>query len=570
MVVLRDEIEHDNLFDAEEQELLFLSNYSRPVTLIDLREGEIDDHFQFLFSNSSDNNLRIHCNNLLLVNAIIKSRTCLELDRIMNTLSQVYTRLKDVYRLMKTVIVTSECSKEDKAYNLLLSNISQEQVFLLLPEKSELRHWRIADNQVHRYEYNSSNDWPQLNHTKIKKFANRHLKVATINHPPAVIIKNETNLNEAEAVDGIEHQLLKMVAELLNFTFDYNRSRPLEKWAGMVKLVAEKGVDIAIGDNYLYAKTSCSIPHKFNYEGFIVPTPQPYPKWTALVYPFSVTVWLATLLSIILVVLILKCLAKWTDSTQDKSFLDLTLCLSYVIGSLLGVCQPRQISTMTFRLFVIFWLLSAATIISTVYRSGFISLMISPPSKRPIDTIRELSESSLNKASVSYAWFFKKSDNVYEQKIGKEIVQANTSDIMHLLGSGSWAIESDLDHLQYALLTQYSATWSSSRFHVMKERFYPTRSCMLLQNDSPLKVHIDRAIQQLRESGFVNYYRSKFVKKLNELKPHQVMQSTVIPFSLDHLQGAFYILIFGVLLSLVAFVLEYLVFHLTQQQTECK
>jgi len=489
----------------------------------------------------------------------------------MDTLKQVYTRLKDVYHLRKTVIVTSQCSKEDDAYNLLLLNISQEQVFLLLPEKSELRHWMIADNQIHFHRYNSSiNYWPQPNNNKIEKFTNRHLRVATIHYPPAVIILNETNINGPETIDGIEHQLLKMVAEYLNFTFDYHRSRPLEKWAGMVKLVAEKSVDIAIGENYLYAKSSCSTPHKFNYEGFIVPTPQPYPKWTALVYPFSVTVWLATLLSIILVVFILKCLAKWTNSTQDNSFLDLTFCLSYVIGSLLGVCQPRQISTMTFRLFVVFWLLSAATIISTVYRSGFISLMISPLSKRPIDTIRELSESSLNKTSVSYAGFFKSSDNPYEQKIGKEIVRANNTHItpVQLLVTGSWAVQADLDHLQYSLLTQYPSTWSSSRFHVMKERFYPTRSCMLLQNDSSLKFHIDRVIQHLRESGFINYHRSKFVKKLNELKPHQVMQSAVIPFSLDHLQGAFYILLFGILLSLVAFVLEYLVFHLTLQ-AEC-
>jgi hypothetical protein len=82
----------------------------------------------------------------------------------MDTLKQVYTRLKDVHHLRKTVIVTSQCSKEDDAYNLLLLNISQEQVFLLLPEKSELRHWMIADNQIHFHRYNSSiNYWPQPN-----------------------------------------------------------------------------------------------------------------------------------------------------------------------------------------------------------------------------------------------------------------------------------------------------------------------------------------------------------------------------------------------------------------------
>jgi hypothetical protein len=264
-------------------------------------------------------------------------------------------------------------------------------------------------------------------------------------------------------------------------------------------------------------------------------------------------------LSITSVALVLKFLAQWTDLKLDNNhFLDLTFCFSFVIGSLLGVSQSRQISTFTFRLFVTLWLLSAATIIATVYRSGFISLMLSPPSKRPIDTIRELSESSLNKASISYSWFFKQSTVPYEQKIGKEIVEVNTSHVMYLLGTGLWAAESDLDHLQYSLLTHYPSSWSSSRFHIMKERLYPTRSCMLLQKDSALKVHLDRAIQRLRESGFVNYHRSKLVKKLNQ--PQIRYEHQQIPFSLDHLQGAFYILLFGLLLCLVIFLLEHLMF----------
>ena len=40
---------------------------------------------------------------------------------------------------------------------------------------------------------------------------------------------------------------------------------------------------------------------------------------------------------------------------------------------------------------------------------------------------------------------------------------------------------------------------------------------MLLQKDSPLKSHIERALQRLIETGFVDYHRSKFVKKLKKL-----------------------------------------------------
>jgi hypothetical protein len=131
--------------------------------------------------------------------------------------------------------------------------------------------------------------------------------------------------------------------------------------------------------------------------------------------------------------------------------------------------------------------------------------------------------------------------------------------MMHLIGTGSWAIEGDLDYLQYAVATHYpSSSESSLKFLVMKERLLPTRSCMILQQDSAIKVYVDRALQRMREAGFVEYYQSKFIKKLNKLKP----QVRLSPFSLNHLQGAFYLLVFGVALSFLVFVLEHLYFFL--------
>jgi len=223
----------------------------------------------------------------------------------------------------------------------------------------------------------------------------------------------------------------------------------------------------------------------------------------------------------------------------------------------LGITQPRQISTLTIRLFIVSWLLSAATIIPTVYQSGFISRLTSPQSPRPIETIRALSESSLGKATIFGDWFLQNSAIPHEQILGKQMVRTNITHMMQLLGTGSWAIESSLDHLQYFVAEHYpsSSRNCSSRFYILKEFFYPTRSCMLFQKDLPLKSHFDRAIQRLIESGFVDYHRSKFVEKLKQLKTEIVLE----PFSLDHLQGAFCALAIGLFISIV-FVAEYCVY----------
>jgi len=86
---------------------------------------------------------------------------------------------------------------------------------------------------------------------------------------------------------------------------------------------------------------------------------------------------------------------------------------------------------------------------------------------------------------------------------------------------------------------------------------------MLLQKDSPLKSHIDRALQRLIETGFVDYHRSKFVKKLKQLKTEIVLE----PFSLDHLQGAFYVLAIGLFISFFVFVIECCI-YLKQMKTK--
>ena len=538
---------NDN-FQQEEEKFLF--NYSKPVTLIDLQ-----DVYQLPNkSNTASHRVENYLHNLIIFN----SSPCLKVDN----LQQLYIALKSRYQLEKTVIVTAECIKEDEAYDRLLFNISQENIFLLLPETSQVRHWVVADSKVHRYHFSN---W-RIPVKKYSKFTNRHLRVATINYPPVCIISNEGNVDGPDTVHGIEPHLMVMIAEYLNFTFDYSQSRPTELWDGMTQLIKEKKVDIAIGDLYMLAGQpyDYSIPYKFNYEGFIVPIPQPYAKWTALVYPFSVLVWIATFLSIISAILVLRCLAKCTfrPSMSEEFFHDTMRCFCYVIGSFLGVAQPRQINSMTYRVFVTFWLLSAATIIPAVYRSGFISLMTSPPAQRPIDTVRELSVSSLGKATLDTE-FFKSSGVSFEQSLGHQMVNANVSQMMHLIGTGSWAIEGGLDFLQYAIASHYSlSSRSNSKFHVMKEFLIPTRSCMVLQKDSPLKVYIDQALQRLREYGFVKYHQSKFVKKLQEFRI-PVQPSA---FSLDHLQGAFYLLLFGVLLSFFVFILEHFVFYVINRK----
>ena len=96
----------------------------------------------------------------------------------------------------------------------------------------------------------------------------------------------------------------------------------------------------------------------------------------------------------------------------------------------------------------------------------------------------------------------------------------------------------------------------------MKERLFSTRSSFGLQKDSPLKPAMDRVIQRLIEAGLVEYHRSANYgnnKKDDEIPESASNEDRLVRFSLDNLQGAFYLLSIGVVIATLAFVTELIV-----------
>ena len=461
-------------------------------------------------------------------------------------LNLILNQLKINYNLNRIVILVFEGEDVDT----FLYETANENLFIL-SSNEVISHWRVTDNQIRRVNINNFVPGRPNLHSK---FLNRHLHIATIDYPPVTMI---TPMAGAPA-DGIEPQLLALIAQHLNFTFDYNRSRPDQMWDGLYKLLTDKVVDVSLGDMFMHASLkdhyAFSIVYKINYEGFLVPIPRSYAKWTALVYPFPVVVWIASFISVLAAILVLYLLSKWAIKQNNH----LSNCACYVIGNLLAVSQSSHhwVNSNSQRLFLITWLLMA-TILSTAYKSSFISRMTWPGTPPPIDTIQQLADSSLGKTSF-LDWrkeFLLKSTDPHRQRLGSQwFKSANVSEMMSLLDTNQWAVESSFDHLLYLVSSIPSG---HQRFRLMKETLKEERSCMYLQKESALKPYFDRSIQFLIETGFYDHLRSKFCKKIGHINTKE--QQQVAPFSLDHLQGAFYVFAIGMSVSLIAFLLELLV-----------
>ncbi|KAI9559846.1 hypothetical protein GHT06_013853 [Daphnia sinensis] len=489
--------------------------------------------------------------------------------RQITTLASLYRAIKSQFYVNNAMVV-ARFTPEDAVR--LLFDIQDEKVFVLLEKNGrdlELYSWK-ANNKTSSVIIRSQSN-VTLTRDRSLNLSGRHLMIGTLVYPPSIII------DTARGIQGIEPSIIETLAHNLKFTYEFIQTSPNEMWGeifgtadnrtftGLLGMLVRKEVDIAAGELYI---SSLRLPYvdytdiyNFGYESFLVPAPRPYGKWTALFYSFTWPTWLATIVSAFVVIVMLRfaaaCSARYSGTTSNDVFADFQYCCLYVIGNLSNVqVQPQNITSGSNRTFLIGWLF-ATLILSTGYRSGLISYMTFPFTPPAIDTLQQLVDSPLQK--VAFGGFFKSilmnSTNELEKEIGEQLIpHYNLTGMFLSLETGSSAIESSLNNLLYMAATMYPTTSAGPRVHLIKENLVPAWVAFGLQKNSQLKPYFDKEIQRLIESGLVEHHRTTFAKKLDKWNPKKANDR--ISFSLDSLQGAFYLLGVGIVASIVVFIVE--------------
>lgn len=136
-----------------------------------------------------------------------------------------------------------------------------------------------------------------------------------------------------------------------------------------------------------------------------------------------------------------------------------------------------------------------------------------------------------------------------------------------LLDSGSAAaLKSNIDNLLYIADTLFLTTVDGPRVHLIKESIVTFQGTFGLQKNFRLKPYFDRVIQRLIEAGITDYHNKIFAKDMVRLNPKKANDR--ISFSLDSLQGAFYLFTFGVVVSTLIFILEVVCFHVKRRHAK--
>ncbi|XP_050718972.1 uncharacterized protein LOC126999888 isoform X2 [Eriocheir sinensis] len=136
--------------------------------------------------------------------------------------------------------------------------------------------------------------------------------------------------------------------------------------------------------------------------------------------------------------------------------------------------------------------------------------------------------------------------------------------VMSEVGKGKGVYVENRSTREFLTNTQLEASVT----RVLKECFATFNIAIGIQSHSPLKRRFDVAISRIVESGLVQYWKreSYAIFKKNK-KENRVTQpdksrdgtqttSRLVPLSFDHLQSAFYVLAFSLVLSTIVLILE--------------
>jgi hypothetical protein len=335
-------------------------------------------------------------------------------------------------------------------------------------------------------------------------------------------------------------------------------------WTGMMRMVIDRKVDFCLNtlalDAQRYQAVDFSFPYDFDYFTIVSATPNEQSKALTIFKPFSLSVWLMLLASVVVGTVMFHILKGF--SRNRFLFTD---AWASVLGQTLTGLGTR------FSFFVFFAAWSFAMILmGKIYSSDLFSRLISPTFERPIDTIQQLEDSG-------YAWYVKLGTNQgsiaedrpkLKSKLGMVPLAEFFDKIHSIPRKRNLAAITSPRPLRSALL-EIETGIEFDRYHMSKENVDIFMPAPTLVKRSPLTSHFDRTIITLRQVGILDYltrltiYQNSLWPMTKEGKRaehrrqrHVQRQDAREKLKLVHFTGAFFALLIGYGLGVVAFAFE--------------
>ncbi|XP_045621781.1 glutamate [NMDA] receptor subunit 1 [Procambarus clarkii] len=425
------------------------------------------------------------------------------------------------------------------------------------------------------------------------------LKVGVIRYYP--FLEVVTNSHH-RSVQGSIIEVMDIITAKLNLCYEWiipesatpGFRLPNGTWLGALGPLSRGEYDLVgvpfVPNSMLTQYVDFGVPMYMDWQGLVYRRPGLEGDLAGFVKPFSNTIWLMCLLSMIAAVLALFVL-KWADSRivspprresarslsggrgkeeeeEDASghlLASLSFTWYWVLSVALGQPSAWLFQRNSTRIMTGLWLL-LSFVLGTVYRANLNAMIVVVKTYLPLKRVEDMLKTNvplmLIKGSILHQLMSAAPPGSVLYKLKQRVIlDLNPAQSVRDISAGKYATIVGITNMIYVFHNIYSKT-ATCPMYVAPEAFLTALPLSFAYpKDSPLKIRFNTIITNLKESGILDYTVKKAVRNGTIcLQPMSFTtpNNNLTPLHLNDFYGVFAVYSAGLLLASVLLVLEVL------------
>jgi len=385
----------------------------------------------------------------------------------------------------------------------------------------------------------------------------------------------DSNGNVGIYIKGLEYELLKVVLQQMNMTFDHVPTpKGFEKEDGsllssLVDGMIRKEIYIALGDVGTHFLMVSFLDTTNTYYTmsvrWYVPCSVKYPRWSSLFRILSVELWLVLIISIVIAANSTTLVGRYSCTSEWQGYKTVTSSLTNVWAVILGMSVSTIPRTLSLRSLFLSWVCFSLAF-RTVFQAFLTTFLIDSGYKTPIQNMDEMFASGIKLAYLrGYDFIFEKGDETEASVVKRNQVICSTFEVC-----ANWAkyhqnisiLLVDMVAEEYYAIGYFVGENSEPLVCRLEDGIvFNTGLAMTMFYGDPLLRRVTEIIDRVVAAGIYNYWVSL---RMNKHKLLSRKIAIVHPldeyysFNLYHMQPAFYLLLMGLCISALCFMVELL------------
>ncbi|XP_023167510.2 uncharacterized protein LOC111597180 [Drosophila hydei] len=404
---------------------------------------------------------------------------------------------------------------------------------------------------------------------------------------------------ESKGYDAIDGSVARLIAKRLNATARYiapsdneayGRCLPNGSFTGVVQDLMNGSTHIGLNMRFVLECISPHVEHLYPYSRIniclVVPAAGIQPEYLIFVTAFQITLWRLLLANFLIALVLLIVLHHFLRKIVGETGCCWYDALQLLFKTHLGQPVDRFSVISSLRVFLMGWILFSY-VLTTIFFGKLESSFVQPSFEAEVDTLDQLTPLGLRvhgvitmfdavSLSLSKEHFklltkshrvhpLQDSDHFYELPVSRRNKKA--------------AFILRLDKAKEFLAVTYNSEVGRPSYHIVKQYLRSLPATYILPMGSPFRYKFQSMLSAFYEHGFFEYWwrmdvlqrrrtssqSDEFFEELDEQTDPQAEDAAAdiverrkkrVVLTLDILQGAFYLWIIGISLSILGFLVE--------------